>query len=558
MGAAASSGAVANFVELTNTAEPGVDNRLFSPAEFQQVLRSYAVLKHSGHNIPKNHEPHFLHDRTFGSFRAFFGTYQESVRYLENQAFYKKTRADGALRVLKSFVQAGLAFQSENCYYSFDRGEHEVKQAIEEDQDSKVECLHACATFCVRLREEGVDSSMNVDQMKMKAGQNNRAQTLEKAMFEVMFRSMFNIPEEDKASVALESMQNNSSAAGNHQHFVWSPTVWWVERQSPSLWTHAVPFPEQDGVLDRICSDIYRLTHHRWTVRNRLIDCLCSETEVALSQDKDLQDQVKSLAQEYEQSNKDLARYIWWRSTFVLFYKSFSVMMGAETMVIIHDFIVPGIVDDGDEANAARRIYDRKMRLQEQRAQKNIRESLRLTKRRVRANRQAVNLLIHIKSTRCAEEETIREATRARLNKPLPGNNSYELPRTHSTTETTPKVETPSRQESPTAKLPLPYKNASEVPPEQKKNVEARRSKNEAKDSNGVINKKDKPPKAELKKDATRPAIEIKKTTKKLNKEAERIKTLAREARTKGDVKELKLYQNQYRQIKRKLRSVAR
>ena len=117
MGAGAPS-AVSNFIGLSD--KTGFDERLmrqdFSEEEYLEIDRSYANLKNSGHAIPTGHEPHFLHERTFGNFRAFFTAYQKSVEYLQHECLKKKTRADEAIRVLRSFVEAGLAFQNHFCF----------------------------------------------------------------------------------------------------------------------------------------------------------------------------------------------------------------------------------------------------------------------------------------------------------------------------------------------------------------------------------------------------------------------------------------------------------
>ena len=592
MGAGASS-AVSNFIEVTY--KTGFDEQLksqtISEEEFQQIARAYATLKNSGHAIPTGHEPHFLHERSFGNFRVFFSAYQKSVEYLEHECLKKKMRADEGIRVLRSFVEAGLAFQNYYCNRdSSSLSEKVENQLIVEDQDSKVNCLHACAKFYARLHKEGVDSSKMQGDPRYtlrEVARTNRSLTLENAIFEVMFSSVFIVPEDKKSLAAVETTCDSNDTANHHRHFVWSPTVWWVERQCSSLWTHAAPFPDQDCILDRICSNIYRLRRRRWLIWNKLIECLSSETEMALSQDRKLQDQVKSLALEYDQSNVDLELYIWWRTIFVLFSKPMSLLIGADMIVNIHEFIVPEVVDEGDKDNAARRVYEQKLRQQKKRAEKNIKESVRLAKKRAGVHRQTISLFIHTKAKKTAEEEQcqaemekIRKATRARLNKPLPGNTSYMLPTDTSSEKEGPwklrdtssssnmkeiKLDPDLKMEKKTGKTSK-SKVPRETPPADSKVPKQILSPDEA--------TKSKPCQTKEKETVTRPAVEIISTPgihletnkteeseiqeelTKMKKEAGRIKQLGLQARANGEIKQMKKYLTLYKSIKDKMHSM--
>jgi len=442
--------------------------------------------------------------------------------------------------------------------------------------------LHACAKFYARLRKEGIDSSkIQGDPRHIRA---NRSLILENAIFEVMFSSVFIVPEDKKSLMAMEATCDSNDTANHHRHFVWSPTVWWVERQCPSLWTHAAPFPDQDCILDRICSEIYRLRHHRWLIWNRLIEYLSSKTGMTLSQDRKLQDQVKSLALEYDQSNVDLELYIWWRTTFVLFYKPMSLLIGADMIVNIHEFIVPEVVDEGDEDNAARRVYERKLRQQKKRAQKNIKESLRLAKKRAGVRRQTISLLTRTKAKKTAEEEQcraemekIREATRARLNKPLPGNTSYMLP-----TDISPEKEGPRELQDTSSstnikeiKLDHNMKKGKKPGKFSKSKVPGKTPSADSKVRKEILSPdevtKSTPRRTKEKETITRPAVEIQqwksKTNKndesdiqeelrKMKKEAERIKQLGLQARANGEIKQMKNYLTQYKNVKEKMRSM--
>ena len=321
--------------------------RFYKKREIDNLGNFYEKIINSGKDIPESYKIHFLDlGSSFQSFQHFLtGVHAKYVEARQSESSNELAyEACTALEThLKRFNEFFIEFEGGRL------DEVEMNSALQES-DIQSSCLASIELFKCNLK--------SYVRERHQSHEFNRPQIL--YIIAVISCFIESHTESYTYNGAPVFLQGANMVSAHVHNIPWSPTVWYLDNQIPSVFTSGKSITrkqaEEDFLyLDQTCSEMFRLTCDIQQLNSKIITYLI-ENDILMTPNN--ADGLLALGRRHTDMHKLLRTYAWYRSFLILFYRPFTVMLDNEADIFIEmvEFLIP--VPSCNYSAANKRVSD--------------------------------------------------------------------------------------------------------------------------------------------------------------------------------------------------------